>query len=321
MKTILCIILIFCCLNISYSKSIEKIVAKINDQIITQSQLEEFFQFAQNDKKNTGEITKEKILDYLIEFELMFQLASEYNISISDKEIEETINIHMKKNGIKSIDLLIDKLKKSGINNLDLFRYQIKIDRTRQNVVRFIIVNHFIDEPSQNELIELYNKEKENFKKKEQVKIGHIFVQIDSNEPSSTWKLKHSLLQNIIKDLKLKKDTFGNMAFKYSQDSETKYKGGIIGWRDLDEITLMNPDFAKLAFNLKKGDITDSPIWSDKGIHIFKIIDKRKARTIPFAEARKILYNQIRFKRSQDYLKRLLENKRKKSIILKFLKY
>ncbi|MDO8513566.1 MAG: peptidylprolyl isomerase [bacterium] len=92
--------------------------------------------------------------------------------------------------------------------------------------------------------------------------------------------LKHILLTDQSKaDAALariqKGETFEAVAQSASEDSNSKAKGGDIGWLGRDDLRdKINADFEKAAFALKKGE-TSGIIKTQFGYHIIKIEDKK----------------------------------------------
>ena len=76
----------------------------------------------------------------------------------------------------------------------------------------------------------------------------------------------------------------------------------------------MVPEFEKVAFSLRKGEITNSPVKTQFGWHIIKVEDRRKAVPPSFASVRKKLEAEISQKASADYV----YNLRKMAKILRF---
>ncbi|HEO65693.1 MAG TPA: hypothetical protein ENI73_07470, partial [Spirochaetes bacterium] len=75
-----------------YGDTIEKIVARVNGQIITLSQVETYYEALNQQKQFKGKIKTSQVLDDLISTEILFQLAGEYHVDVKDKDVEKVIN-------------------------------------------------------------------------------------------------------------------------------------------------------------------------------------------------------------------------------------
>src|SRR6266567_4567329 len=78
---------------------------------------------------------------------------------------------------------------------------------------------------------------------------------------------------------------FEDLAKKYSEDPETKNKGGDLGWIVQKQTV---PEFEKTAFSLSPGQISDL-VRTQYGFHIIKVLEKETAHTKSFEEVRESL--------------------------------
>jgi len=69
---------------------------------------------------------------------------------------------------------------------------------------------------------------------------------------------------------------FEDLAKKYSEDTQTKDKGGDLGWLTQGQTV---PAFEKAAFETPKGE-TSGVVKTEYGFHILKVVDKEAARTL-----------------------------------------
>ncbi|KRL91068.1 peptidylprolyl isomerase PrsA [Lactobacillus kalixensis] len=107
---------------------------------------------------------------------------------------------------------------------------------------------------------------------------------------------KKSTAQNIIKQLKDGK-SFSSLAKKYSLDTATKNKAGKLPSFDSTDTTL-DSSFKTAAFKLKTGEVTSTPVKSQSGYHVIKMI-KHPAKG-KFADHKKAIDNQIYASMAQD---------------------
>ena len=82
---------------------------------------------------------------------------------------------------------------------------------------------------------------------------------------------KKSTAQSIIKQLKDGK-SFKSLAKKYSLDTATKNKAGKLPAFDSTDNTL-DSSFKNAAFKLKTGEVTSTPVKSQSGYHVIKMIN------------------------------------------------
>ena len=89
-------------------------------------------------------------------------------------------------------------------------------------------------------------------KKADQVKTRHILIKFNSSNNNQDKVLE--LLKNIKEDVLNKKNTFSEMAAKYSEDENTKGFGGVIGKVTLQDLPTQIQTKIK---DMKEGDISD----------------------------------------------------------------
>lgn len=110
---------------------------------------------------------------------------------------------------------------------------------------------------------------------------------------------KKETAQNIINQLN-KGASFKQLAAKNSTDTATKNKSGKLPAFDSDESNL-DASFKKAAFKLKKpGQVTQTPVKSQYGYHVIKLIKKQKKQPLSNPAMKKKIDNKIYQKMLQD---------------------
>ncbi|MBI5874572.1 MAG: SurA N-terminal domain-containing protein [Deltaproteobacteria bacterium] len=141
-KSQACLLLTAHCLLLTpavHAEIIDRIVAVVNDSAITMSELNAAtaglgdIKGADKDKRKKIMETKSKVLDQLIEKKLVEQAANKAGITVSEKEIDNSIDDVKRQNNIGQEELL-SALAKNGLTFKE-YREQLK-DQIRQ--VKFI---------------------------------------------------------------------------------------------------------------------------------------------------------------------------------------
>lgn len=107
---------------------------------------------------------------------------------------------------------------------------------------------------------------------------------------------KKSTAQSIIKQLKDGK-SFKSLAKKYSLDTATKNKAGKLPAFDSTDNTL-DSSFKTAAFKLKTGEVTSTPVKSQSGYHVIKMISHPAKGK--FADHKKAIDDEIYASMAQD---------------------
>jgi peptidyl-prolyl cis-trans isomerase SurA len=279
-------------------------VAKINNTIITSSELIDRYKFVLFDSGIVVKSDIEKIniinqiLDKMIDEELIRQEAKKYEIKISEEEVKEAITIIMaqKKERISSYK---SKLIKNKIS-YDNFLKQINAEISWSKIASEFLASRIkITDFEINEFIE-QNSLSKNYRK---VLLGEIFL------PSIDGKENKILANKLVEDLRSGAD-FKTFVKQFSKDSFASDSFGEIGWvieSNLEE---------KIRKGIAGLEIKQysNPIFLNNGFYIFKLIDvkneiKLEDKDINFAK------NNLFLKKLQILAKSSLNEIRKNSFI------
>jgi peptidyl-prolyl cis-trans isomerase D len=136
-----------------------------------------------------------------------------------------------------------------------------------------------------------FNDNIQQYSTPEQVRASHILLKTDGKDDAAVKKQAEDLIAQLKKG-----GDFAELAKKYSQDEGSAKKGG-----DLDYFPRgqMVPEFDKVAFSLKPGEMTDEPVKSQFGYHIIKVVDKRPAAQKTLADVRGQIEDQLKWEQAQ----------------------
>jgi parvulin-like peptidyl-prolyl isomerase len=300
-------------ITFSYSYVIDRIVARVNDDIIKLSDLDNFYKSVASQSGNG--VTNKIALNELIKITILFQLAEDLNVDISDKEVQDEI----KKLKFKSAKSSLNQYQKFDPDNIYLMKLIIKKNKTVGKLFQYIRMNNLIEEPSEEEIRKEYENNSDAFHEKERIQISHIVLLTPNDISYPELTAKEELANKIIKWIKSGKDDFATLAKQYSEDKnkEAKMRGGKIkGWftKSLLKQVKFYSYYTEVAFSLKKGEVSDI-IKSPIGFHIIKVLDKKPASKRTFTQAKKYILSQFLMKRSRKQLGNMIEMKRKRSRI------
>lgn len=97
--------------------------------------------------------------------------------------------------------------------------------------------------------------------------------------------------------------SFTETARRYSMDTQTRYRGGDVGW----VLTVTVPrDVLAVVRNAGPRGIAD-PVWSSGKWQVFKVLGERPARVISFSRAREAIVKELTRRRRASALKRWVE--------------
>ncbi|MGB9638845.1 MAG: foldase protein PrsA [bacterium] len=251
-----------------------KIVAKVNNENITQSQLNEEL------NKQYGYETLQNLINQV----LVLQEAKKKNITVSDKEIEE--EIYKTALNMGGIENLRDQLKSRNINFND-YKQKVKLDLLLRKLV--------ISELTEDELKVFYDNIKNSLP---MVEVSFIMV------PDKD--LANSIIENLKKGA-----SFEKLSETYSQDPLTKDTKGYAGFLLKNDISNASPTFKSLDEAIfkapKKGEII-GPIEvnykNQKLYYIVKYLNVLKS----YEEVKPKLQEILAQQKSNEYIQKLRKN-------------
>lgn len=183
------------------AKVVERIAARVNNEVIFQSELEDYVRSvrAQTGLEGQGEEVKKKVLDQLIEEKILLQQAEKEKIEVSEDEVKTALqNIGDK---FPTKEEFNKELRKQGLTVAELqdnLRKQLKILRLiEKNVKRKIQV-------TAKDVKEYYLQHKDEIKKNEEEakeEIRNILFDKKFNEIFTKWMRK--LKENAVIEIKL----------------------------------------------------------------------------------------------------------------------
>ena len=288
---LLSIIIIFAFSQNITAKIVDRIVAKVDGNIITYSDLIAASQRMIHESPKKVHRSLKKILNDIIDNKILEIEADRQKIIVTKKEVDSAINHILRRNHITLNQLKI-ALERMGTSLLK-YREQIKshikkLKLINKEIKSKVIVNDEL-------LMEYYKENIHKYKADETVKLKHILIKIPKGADKTK---KNELLKKakmIIKRLK-QGESFEALAKKYSDDISAE-KGGDIGTFKKGELL---PEIDKEAFRLKAGQISNV-IISSGGYHIIKVIEKRESGIAGF--------KQVKEQVKMDYIKEQTEKR------------
>ncbi len=135
--------------------------------------------------------------------------------------------------------------------------------------------------------------------KQEEVHARHILIRAKPGDEKESEAAKKKI-EAIIAKLKSGED-FVKLAKEETQDPSGKANGGDLGYFTKDQ---MVPEFSKVAFDLKKGEIS-GPVKTQFGWHVIKVEDKRIKPPPKFEAVKDQLVNYVQRKAQADLVQKL----------------
>lgn len=266
-------------------KLVDRIVAVVNDEIITLAELETatklYMEDGATDEKKKA--TMAGFLEQMISDKLVSQQVTEAKISAGDEEVDRAIKDILRQNNITDAEL------KQAVESRGMSFGQYRED-LKQQLIRLKIIDlkvrsrvQISDQEVKNEYDRLATTEA----KEEMVSLRHIFFRwSDAANPAERSRVLTAAndARNRIK----KGEDFAAVA-KSLSEGPTASNGG-----DLGEVTTKGllPELAKAIQGLPNGEVSPA-IETKNGVHLVRVDGRRTKEADGFAEKRQEIYQRL----------------------------
>ena len=280
---------------------VDEIIARVDDQIITRSEmekakqtsLEELKQKYPSDWQSKATKAETDTLRDLIDQQLLLERGKDLGIT-GETEVVKRLNQMRQQMGLASIDDLEKEAQKQGVSYED-FKEQIRIGVVTQQVIGQEVGAklHISNEDIQ----DWYNKHQKELEGQEEIGLSEIMVTDQPAQPKIEGKDKQSVeppkalpedparvaeaeakANQLLEQLK-KGAKFDDLA-KKSSDGPTAVQGGTLGTFKRGELA---KDLEEKTFSLKQGENT-GVIRTKQGFIILKVTGHRAAGVPPLKD-------------------------------------
>jgi parvulin-like peptidyl-prolyl isomerase len=293
---------------------IDGIAAVVNSDVITYSQLrslsapKEKLLRSQYRGEELGAKIKEArqaALKDLIDRQLIIQSFKKEGYQIPDHFLDEQVKEIIQENFGGDRNTFVKTLQAQNytlgeFKKTELEKMIVQAMRSKNAKLETLI--------SPNKVQEYYQKHRDEFTSKEQIKLRLIMIAARASDQAAQKSMAEEILSKLVNGAE-----FERMAQIYSEDS-TRDLGGDWGW--VDRGTLAAP-LEKVAFNLPVGKISNI-IDLGGNYYILKVEDKRGGETQPFAQVRDQIEKKLLQEEAQNKQERWLASLREKAYIKTF---
>jgi peptidyl-prolyl cis-trans isomerase SurA len=242
------------------SRVVEEIIARVNNEIITKSDLDKARATAEDEAKQdcqgkcSPEQLKAAIVDVqknalrnLIDQSLLVQRGKDMGINVEAELIRRLDQIRIQ-NKLESMEDLEKAVSGQGLNWED-FKNNIRNNLLTQRVISEEVGSHITI--GKEEIKKYYDEHKTEFIKPEQVALREIEVNTEGKPESDLPDLKKKA-ETALKRVKDGED-FGEIAKRFS-DGSTAKEGGFLGVYKRGELS---KQLEEIVFKMKKHELTD----------------------------------------------------------------
>jgi peptidyl-prolyl cis-trans isomerase SurA len=294
-------------------KVVEEIIARVNNEIITRSELERARASAAEGAQHdcSGRCTPEQLqvavedsqkfaLRDLIDQSLLAQRGKDMGINVKPDVVKQLDQIRIQ-NNLPDLDAL-EKAVSSENMNWDDFKSNIENRLLTQEVIRREVGSHI--NIGRDDAQKYYEEHKKEYVMQEQVALRAIEVKTEGKKESeiAELKIKAQKLHDRVKE----GEDFGDLA-KHFSDGSTAQQGGFLGVYKRGELS---KELEDTVFKMKKNEMTDV-IETKQGFLILQVMEHYEEGEQPFDKVENkimdLLYNDKMEPALREYLKTLRE--------------
>lgn len=271
------LIIIFLIIPYGYGIIIDRIIAQVGLEIITQSELDELVR--QSDIDITEQNIQE-ILDMRIDRLLLVQMARKENIEIPESRIRITVEQELTRiRQLFPTEYAFQEWLNMQQISLDEMQFRLK-NQVTQEILIAQLLRRKTPAIAESEIEEFIKSNPAGAANNQSIRIRHIFLNVNSESgPEIETEIRHKANQ-IYRELRAGAN-FRDFAMRYSDDSGTRADGGDLGFIQPGETI---PEIEKIAFEMDINQISE-PIRSARGFHIIQITEKASPREYLYQRA------------------------------------
>jgi len=250
---------------------VDRIVAVVNDEVITQNDLNERVNLVVKQLQRGGsqvppsDVLNRQILERMINDMVQVQLAKENGIKVDDATLDKTIERIAQENNLSMPDFRA-ALDHDGV----------KYPRFREDIRQEILLSRLREREVDNQVVvtdaevetEMAREAKEATGDSE-YRLSHILVMVPQQATPEQIEQRRRRAVLALAELR-KGSSFAQVAATFS-DAPDALQGGNLGWRSSARLPQL---FLDVIEKMQPGDISDI-VRSPNGFHIVKLLEKR----------------------------------------------
>jgi len=302
---------------LAHAELVDRVAAVVNSDIITLSELQkrtapEVARFAQEssgpERAQKQSVAMKKALDAMIDEKLVDAELRELKVSIGDKEVDAAIE-EVKKSYNLTDEQLREAVAREGVTLSD-YREQM-----RKQIGRYKLINEKVRKNvkvSEADVKSEYDRMTRSEGQDYEVHIRHILVAIPRTATQAQVDEARRKAAAIATEARQPGVDFAELAKKRSEGSSSS-DGGDLGFFKRGT---MVPEFEKVAFALKTGEVSD-PVRTQFGWHVLKLEEIQKLGVKPLAEVRPEIEERLRRQQAERLTTQYMETLRNAAVVEK----
>lgn len=249
------------------AKVINKIIATVDGDPITQYELREYEKADIRARQDGTRLDTAVLLDALITDRLIAKEAIEKGVIVREEDVDRYIGDIKQRNNLTD-EQLEAALQAQGIT-LQAYRKQIRQEIERQQLIGREIRGKVNVTPE--EVQRYYEAHLADYEMPERYRIAHIVFQVPPDATQAQIDAVRAEAQAVYDQIEAGAD-FAEMAKRYSQDA-TGESGGELGWFEPNQLV---DSLAQAVDPLDEGEVS-RPVEGPAGIHLVVVLEREQA--------------------------------------------
>lgn len=253
---------------------VDRIVAVINDEVVTRVELEDRMRIAVRQLQQQGtplppqDVIRRQLLERIITDRVQLQFARETGLRVDDGDLDRAINRIAQENKL-TVPEMQQVLQKDGVPFAKFredIRTEIALLRLREREVENKIVI------AESEVENFLTTQQGQNARSEEFNISHILVVVPEQASPEQIQTRRARAEQALEQIRAGTD-FRQVAAAYSEAPDA-LQGGALGWREGERLPTLYYDAVK---DLKPGETTPV-LRSANGFHVLKLNEKRSSQ-------------------------------------------
>jgi len=304
--------------NPDSGKTVEEIIARVNNEIITRSEYDKARQAAEEEAKTEcqNRCTPEQLqiaiedrqkntLRDLVDQSLLVQRAKDMGVSV-EPELIKRLDAIRTENKLASMEELEKAVSGQGMNWED-FKSNIRSTLLTQRVISSEVGSHVTI--SDEEVTKYYEAHKSEFVRPEQVALREIVISTEGKKPEDLPDLKKKA-ETALKRVQDGED-FGAIAKRLS-DGSTKSQGGFLGIYKRGELS---KELEDKVFKMKRNELTEV-METKQGFLVLQVLEHYDEGEQALAKVKNEIMDKLYSGRMEPAMREYLKTLREQSYVV-----
>ena len=273
----ICLLFITGGLTTATARTFDKIVAYVNDDIVTKRELDilvnqravelqQIYRFSEREARNEAERQREELLDRLIRQMLLLEAALTLKLTVSDPEVEQYIQEFKNRYQIETDEEFKEQLNREGMT-LVAFREQAERNLKAEKLVMGRIIPRL--QVRESEIQKFFEENRDQLPiKADKVNLRHIFVAFKPTQADRD--AAYSNVEKARNEISTEGADFEEFAKRYTSKENPISQAGILIEATAEELGRFPKIFQDVLTNLTAGEVSE-PIEGNEGLYLFRV--------------------------------------------------